>query len=69
MSARKTTASFAVRLLKPHTHAGQRLEAGAVIPAEALDLPIAEWLVKRGIGKKVSAATVPVAESKNTAEE
>lgn len=56
MSDKKVTSSFAVKLLKPHTHAGKAYAKDETIAAEDLDQATAEWLVQNQIGAKASAA-------------
>ena len=42
-----------VRLLKPHTHEGQRYPIGALLPLEAR---VADWLIDQGKAKSSSNA-------------
>ena len=57
MSEKKVTSSFAVKLLKPHTHADKAYAVDDVIAAEDLNQPTADWLVAKQIGAKAPAAT------------
>ena len=57
MSEKKVTSSFAVKLLKPHTHGDKAYAVDDVIAAEDLNQPTADWLVANKIGAKASATT------------
>lgn len=61
MSEEKKTSSFAVKLLKPHTHAKKAYGKDEVIAADALDQVTADWLIEKKIGEKVAAASTPAA--------
>lgn len=61
MATKSTTAATAaetkteqVKLLKPHTHAGERLEADAIVTVSPAD---ADWLVKHKVGERVDTTT------------
>lgn len=55
MSDNKTS-SFAVKLLKAHTHAGKTYAAGDVLPADKINAIVADWLVDNKIGEKADTA-------------
>jgi hypothetical protein len=56
MSDNKTS-SFAVKLLKAHTHAGKAYPAGETIAADKINQIVADWLVDNKVGEKVDAGT------------
>lgn len=73
MSDRKTS-TFAVKLLKAHTHAGKTYAAGEVLPADKINQIVADWLVENEVGEKADTgaaskpAVVPAATSKTDKE-
>lgn len=69
MSEGAKTSSFAVKLLKQHTHAKKSYTQGDVIAATALDQVTADWLVQNKIGVKVSAASIPAAAAAKKSQE
>lgn len=55
----KTTSRYAVRLLKPHTHAGKPFAAGEIIAADQLDPVTADWLIAHRIGVTAAYVATP----------
>jgi hypothetical protein len=55
--------TLSIELLKPHTHAGQRLVVG-----DRLDLneASASWLITQGVAKATTAPTAPITDAKPT---